>query len=55
MRKKLLILSLCLLISSLFAEILFYDNFNRADGDVGNDWQYNTPENLTNSSIIDSV
>ncbi|MCD4829079.1 MAG: hypothetical protein K8R90_06580 [Candidatus Cloacimonetes bacterium] len=49
---------LCVLImltSTMSADVLFYDNFDRADGEVGNDWQFNTPPHLTNSAIVDSV
>ena len=53
MRKGILFILLSVLISTAFADVLFYDNFERADGDVGNNWQFNTPPHHTNSSIID--
>ncbi|MCD4818895.1 MAG: hypothetical protein K8S23_09410 [Candidatus Cloacimonetes bacterium] len=46
---------LLVLVSAIYADVMFYDDFNRANGEVGNDWQFNTPAHLTNSSIINGV
>ncbi|MCD4818620.1 MAG: fibronectin type III domain-containing protein [Candidatus Cloacimonetes bacterium] len=53
--KKGILVILLVLVSAIYADVMFYDNFNRTNGDVGNDWQFNTPPHLTNSSIINGV
>ena len=55
MKKKIIFLCFVLILVSLNAIVVFYDDFERPDGDVGNDWQFNTPPSLTNSKIQNGV
>ncbi|MDP8231521.1 MAG: LamG-like jellyroll fold domain-containing protein, partial [Candidatus Zophobacter franzmannii] len=53
--KQGIVLIFLILTLSLSASVLFYDDFERADGDVANGWQFNTPPHLTNSLINTGV
>ncbi len=55
MKRVTVILILSLFLFMLKANVLFYDNFDRADGDVGNGWQFSIPPEMLNSTIVNGI